>query len=265
MSAPLIIIVAYIRQDLSSRVAPAQSAARRRHPSQCARAANLLRLAHPFPWLDRCVAMKLYYSRNLNPRLCVAAARHLKAPVEYLVGHTFDAKLRDFFYALNPNLLNPILVEDDGSSLWETDAIVCRLARVVGSDFFPEGVELPELVRWLSWAAYHWGNAGSAMYYDRITVPRYDLKHLSPEEMATRLEDFHQCARILDEVLSRRDWLIGGRPTYADFRVGTVLPFAGEAALPIAEYPHICRYGERLDELPAWRDPFEGLGDAPLT
>lgn len=202
--------------------------------------------------------MKLYYSRNLNPRLCVAAARHLNAPVEYVPGQPRDPRQKDFFHPLNPNLLNPILVEGE-ATLWETDAIVCRLARTVGSDFFPEGAELPDLVRWLSWAAYHFVRAGSAFYYDRITVPRYGLKHLPEAEMVNHMEDFRDCARILDGVLAGREWLIGRRVTYADFRVGTVLPFAAPAGLPVADYPHILRFSRQLDELPAWREPFAGM------
>jgi glutathione S-transferase len=207
--------------------------------------------------------MKLYYSRNLNPRVCVAAARHIEAPVEYATAHTFDPKLRDFFHPLNPNLLLPILVEDDGTSLWETDAIVCRLSRIVGSDFFPEGPELPELLRWLSWAAYHWVRAAGALYFDRIIVPRYGLHHVPAEQLVNEEDAFHRCARVLDEVLSRRRWLIGDRLTYADFRVGTALPFADDARLPLADYPHIRRYSAELDRLTAWRDPFDGLADHP--
>ena len=206
--------------------------------------------------------MKLYYSRNLNPRLCVAAARYLQAPLDYLIGHTFDPERRDFFYPLNPNLRVPILVEDDGTSHWETDAIVCRLSQLVGSDFFPVGAQLPELVRWLSWAAYHWVRAGGDLYFDRITVPRYGHEHLSAQQLRDSEQDFHAAAHILDEVLSGREWLIGARVTYADFRVGAVLPFAEEARLELARYPNIRRFRAQLDEIPAWRDPFAGLVDA---
>lgn len=205
--------------------------------------------------------MKLYYSRNLNPRLCVAAAQYLKAPVDYIVGHTFDPERREFFYPLNPNLRVPILVEDDGTSFWETDAIVCRLAHVVRSDFFPQGAQLPELVRWLSWSAYHWVRAGADLYFDRITVPRYGLEHLSSQQVRDSEQDFHAAAKILDEVLAGREWLIGGRLSYADFRIGTVLPFAEEARLELDRYPHLRRFRAQLEEIPAWRDPFAGLAD----
>ncbi len=204
---------------------------------------------------------KLYYSDNLNPRLCVAAARYLRAPVEYEFASPRDPARSEFFRPLNPNLLVPILVED-GGSLWETDAIVCRLARLTGSSFFPEGAELPDLLRWLSWAAYDFVQNGGAIYFDRITVPKYaqhGLKHLVPETVTSHVADFHRGARLLDGVLADRDWLIGGRVTYADFRVGTVFPYVEEMQIDLSAYPHVRRLKARLEDIDVWRDPFAGL------
>ena len=71
--------------------------------------------------------MKLYYSPNLNPRVAVAAARHLAVPLDYVAAQPRHPDHTEAFRALNPNRLVPVLVED-GKSLWETDAIVCRLS-----------------------------------------------------------------------------------------------------------------------------------------
>ncbi|HEX9169156.1 MAG TPA: glutathione S-transferase N-terminal domain-containing protein, partial [Roseiarcus sp.] len=57
--------------------------------------------------------MKLYFSRNLNPRLAVAAARFLKSPVEYEFASPFSPEQRERFLKLNPNQSVPILVAGD--------------------------------------------------------------------------------------------------------------------------------------------------------
>jgi glutathione S-transferase len=57
--------------------------------------------------------MKLYFSRNYNPRLAVAAARFLKSPVEFEFASPFSPEQRDKFLKLNPNLSVPILVDGD--------------------------------------------------------------------------------------------------------------------------------------------------------
>ncbi len=61
--------------------------------------------------------MKLYFSRNLNPRLAVAAARFLNAPVEFEFASPFSPEQREKFLKLNPNQSVPILVEGDNDAL----------------------------------------------------------------------------------------------------------------------------------------------------
>ena len=78
--------------------------------------------------------MKLYFSRNLNPRLAVAAARFLKSPVEFEFASPFSPEQREKFLKLNPNRSVPILVEGD-RTLWEADAIACRLSQLANSVF----------------------------------------------------------------------------------------------------------------------------------
>jgi len=121
----------------------------------------------------------LYYSTNLNPRVVVAVARHLNSPVDFIRASPRDPRNEDAFRPINPNTLVPVLVEGD-KSLWETDAIACRLSQIAGS-------------------------------------------------------------------------------TYADFRAATIMPFAKEAKMPVGGYKNILEWASRLDEIDAWRTPFEGL------
>jgi glutathione S-transferase len=50
--------------------------------------------------------------------------------------------------------------------------------------------------------------------------------------------------------------------SYADFRMATFLPYNDMAGLPLGDYPFVTRWYRQLEEMDAWRDPFEGL-DAP--
>jgi glutathione S-transferase len=64
---------------------------------------------------------------------------------------------------------------------------------------------------------------------------------------------------VLDAALAGRNWLVGDKLSYADFRVASALPFAAGAGLPLAEFPNVDRWHDRLLALEAWRAPFEGL------
>ena len=50
-------------------------------------------------------AMKLYFSRNYNPRLAVAVARYLNSPVEFEFASPFSPEQGEKLLKLNPTPL----------------------------------------------------------------------------------------------------------------------------------------------------------------
>ncbi|MCG5482760.1 MAG: glutathione S-transferase family protein [Sinorhizobium meliloti] len=205
--------------------------------------------------------MKLFYSRNPNPRLAVAVARHLAAEVEFEFASPFAPGQAERFRPLNPNLSLPILVEA-GKSLWEADAIACRLSRQVQSDFWRMGDDEPDMVRWISWGKENFVRACDMVQFERGTKQRYGLGPIDQLLVEEGLSRFRTAAAILDMELSGRNWLVGDAVSHADFRMASFLPFNDAARLPLGDYPNICRWNDRLEEIDAWRDPFRGL-DAP--
>ena len=203
--------------------------------------------------------MQLYYSTNINPRVAVAAARYLSSPVEFIQPDRKDPALMAQIERWNPNGLYPILVEDDGTSLWETDAIACRLSALAGSDFWRTGTAKPNMIRWISWANNHLNRVTDRVMWERVTKQRYGMGPEDATSVAEGLEGFAQFMPILDAALAGRDWLCDDHVCYADFRVATILRFHREAGLPLDEFPNAAAWHERLMQIDAWRDPFEGL------
>ena len=205
--------------------------------------------------------MKLYFSRNPNPRLAVATARHLGAEVEFTFAAPFAPGQAERFRPLNPNLSLPILV-DATASLWEADAIACRLSRDLRSDFWRAGDDEPDMIRWISWGKENFVRACDVVHFERGTKQRYGFGPIDQNLVDQGLRDFHTAATILDAELAGRDWLCGAAVSYADFRMATFLPFNDVAGLPVADYPSLDRWNRRLEAIEAWRQPFAGL-DAP--
>ena len=204
----------------------------------------------------------LHFSRNPNPRLAVAAARHLNAPVTYEFAAPLAPGQADKYRPLNPSLRVPILVEADGRSLWEADAIACRLSQLVGSEFWRTGAELPDMIRWISWSRDNFMHACDMVHFERGTKQRYKLGALDEGVVAQGMERFHQTAAILDAHLRKQDWLLASGLSYADFRMGVFLPYNDVAGLPLSDYPALAAWHQRLMALQAWCHPFEGL-EAP--
>lgn len=205
--------------------------------------------------------MKLYFSRNYSPRLAVAVARFLDAPVAYEFAAPFEPGQQDRFRKLNPNLSLPILIDGE-ASLWEVDAIACRLSQRTGSDFWREGETLPDMIRWLSWGTWNFVAACDKVHFERVTRQRYRLGPIRQDRVAEGLDQFAESATLLEAHLWQNAWLLGDRISYADFRMACVLPFADLAGLPLERYPRLRGWHDNLWSFDAWRDPFAGL-DAP--
>ena len=203
--------------------------------------------------------MKLYYSHNLNPRVAVAAARHLGAKLDFIRARPRDPNEEPAFAAINPNTLVPVLVEDNGAKLWETDAIVCRLSQRAGSDFWRTNDSQAAMIMWISWATHHLTSAASIFYWENIVRPMFDGPRASPSVLEDGMRNFQRFSGVLDVHLEGRDWVLDDRLSYADFRVATALPFADAAGLSLTAFANVRRWHERLLQIEAWRDPFDGL------
>lgn len=202
--------------------------------------------------------MKLYFSRNPNPRLAVAVARYLQAGVAFEFAEPMAPGQAERFRSLNPNLLLPIL-ERTGRSLWEADAIACYLSCQTGSNLWRTDDDEPEMIRWISWGKENFVKACDMVHWERGTKLRYGIGPCEEAMVEEGLREFHRAARILEAELSGRAWLVGDTVSFADFRMATFLPFNDAARLPIGDYPALMRWSRRLEEIEAWRDPFHGL------
>lgn len=201
--------------------------------------------------------MKLYYDETINPRKACAAARYLQAPVEIVRVHLARGEQRaPAFLALNPNGRVPVL-QDGDLVLWEANAIMCHLSNVVGADLWPHDDRAQvEVQRWLSWDASHFTAHGGTLYFENLVKPAIGMG--APDaglvEEATR--QFALSAALLDAYLGHRRFLLGDQLTVADFAVGAALPYAKGAGIPLADFPAVARWHDRLNELEAWRNPF---------
>jgi len=204
--------------------------------------------------------MKLYYTETLNPRKVCAVARHLDVAVEFVrVDLTRGDTRTPAFLALNPNGKVPLL-QDGDLCLWESNAIMCRLSDRASADLWPHDDRQIEVLRWLFWDASHFGRYAGRLYFEHIIKPAI-LGKTDPDApaVAEALDYFRTYAAILDSHLADRRYVVGDSLTVADFALAITLPYAEKARLPLADFPAIARWHDRLNALPAWRDPFPAV------
>lgn len=201
--------------------------------------------------------MKLYYAETINPRKACAVARYVESPVEFVRVDLRDRETRTpGFLALNPNGKVPLLQEGE-HCLWESNAIMCRLSELADADVWPHDKRQIEVLRWLFWDAEHFSRFAGRLYFEHIIRPSIlDQPKPDARAVAESLSYFRTYAAILNKHLDARRYVVGDDLTVADFALGITLPYAQAAQIPLAEFPAIARWHERLNEIPAWREPF---------
>jgi glutathione S-transferase len=200
--------------------------------------------------------MQLYYSDILSARRACAVARYLNAPVEYIYLDLVkgDQKKPDYL-AINPNGKVPTLVKGKRIT-WESDAVICQLSDDTGADLWPHDARQIEITCWFSWNAQHFTRAGGALYFENIVRKRFGIGAPDAAVVDRALEEFRRYARVLNDHLAGRTWIVGDSMTVADFSVAMTLPYAREAQLPLNEFHEVRRWYEQIDSIEAWRDPF---------
>ena len=200
--------------------------------------------------------MKLHYFETINGRKACVAAKHLNAPVTFVhVNIGKDEHTKPAYLTLNPNAKVPVLETETGS-IWESNAIMGYLARKTGSDLLPTDDRLIDVIRWLTWSSEHFNRYASRVYFENLVKQHFNL---GPAD-AAMVEDANGYIRkygaVLNDHLKGRRYLVGDGLTIADFAVGAALPYAESAKIPLEGFTEIARWADRLNELPAWRDPY---------
>jgi glutathione S-transferase len=199
--------------------------------------------------------VKLYYALTPNPRKACAVAKYLDLPVEYVF---VDLKKQEHrkpdFLALNPNSKVPVLVDGD-LKLWEAMAIMCHFAEKAGSDLWPDDARRIEIIRWISWDAHHFSRHAGSLFFEHVIKPFLGSTP-DPVTIEESMGFFRRFAAILDDHLNGRKYIVGDRPTLADFSVASMLPYAKPSKMPIEEFPQISRWYDRINQIEAWREPF---------
>ncbi|WP_370156680.1 glutathione S-transferase family protein [Ferrovibrio sp.] len=201
--------------------------------------------------------MKLYYDETLNPRKACAAARYLGSPVEFVRVHLGKGEhTTPAFLAMNPNGKVPVLQTATGA-LWESNAIICRLAQIAGSDLWPADSDRQiEIVRWLCWDGQHFSRHGGNLYFEHVIRPKFGLGEPDAKAVDEAIGYMHRFLAVLDAHLEGRDYIVANQLSVADFAVGVSLPYAEQARIPLAGYANVRRWHDRLCALPDWLDPF---------
>jgi glutathione S-transferase len=150
------------------------------------------------------------------------------------------------FMALNPNAKMPILEFDDGSTLWESNAISNRLCAETDTSLWPKSNQRYDIMRWQFWEIAHMSPA-SGKFIQRNLFGNESI------DLEAAAVDFHKYATVLNDHLASREWLSGDAMTTADSSVGAILSLRHACQMPMGKYANIESWMQRMEALPAWQ------------
>ncbi len=168
------------------------------------------------------------------------------------VGRQFGGLDTAEFRAMNPNGLIPT-IDDDGTIVWESNAVVRYLAAKYGSgSLWPEDAAARAAAdRWMDWML-------SAIIPGMAPV-FIGLIRTSPEErdaaaIAAGAELMAGNWRILDEHLAATPYVAGETLTMADIPLGCACYRYYALDIPHPDMPHLMAWYERLKARDTYRE-----------
>ncbi|KAI0768692.1 glutathione S-transferase C-terminal-like protein [Trametes elegans] len=161
---------------------------------------------------------------------------------------------------LNPNGRIPTIIDHQNGDfvLWESDAILLYLVDKYDKEHklsVPEGNDKYTLIQWLFFQS-----SGQGPYFGQA----FWFSKFHPEKLPSAIERYQKETQrvlgVLESVLSKQEWLVGGKPTIADISFVTwnrgainyILKEINSLNLDVAkEYPAVFKWHKKLEERPA--------------
>jgi glutathione S-transferase len=154
------------------------------------------------------------------------------------------------FLKRNPNGRIPTLEIDDGTNLFESNAIMWYLAE--GSRFVPATqLGRAQVLQWMFFEQYS--------HEPYVATPRYICRHFPVDhprraELPARLEKGHAALAVMEGHLANRQFFVNDRYCIADIALYAYTHVAPDGGLDLARYPHVREWLKRVAAQPGHID-----------
>ena len=152
------------------------------------------------------------------------------------------------FLRRNPNGRIPTLELDDGTNLFESNAIMWYLAE--GSPFLPSTqLGRAQVLQWMFFEQYS--------HEPFVATPRYIVRHLPPDhprraELPGRREKGRAALQVMDGHLATRGFFVNDHYGIADIALYAYTHVAPDGGLDLAPYENVRRWLERVAAQPGY-------------
>ena len=151
------------------------------------------------------------------------------------------------FLARNPNGRIPCVRLEDGTHLWESNAIQWYFAE--GTPFLPAGrLERAQVLQWLFFEQYS--------HEPYVAVVRawhhFGLAEQNRAQIPEKMERGYEALRVMEAHLASRTFLVAERYSIADIGLYAYTHVADEGGFDLAPFPALRAWLDRVRAQPRW-------------
>jgi len=154
------------------------------------------------------------------------------------------------FRAMNPNALIPVLVEPDGWTLWESNAIVRYLGVLAGGALWPE--EARTRARAEQWMDWQQTSANAALGPAFVQMYRTPAEMRDPAVIERSIARAAEAFRVLEAHLATHPFVAGEAFTLGDIPAGCHVHRYLNMPIARPDFPALAAYHARLLARPAF-------------
>jgi glutathione S-transferase len=152
------------------------------------------------------------------------------------------------FLDLNPNGQVPVLVNEDGSALWESNSILIHLALSHGALMPSDPAQAGKALQWLIWQV---SELNPTWVYAVYALLRKEPGFDEPAKIAESIERWSQRMKILEgELAGSGPFIAGDALTIADIALGLSIHRWLKAPFEHPPLPAVEAYYQRLRATP---------------
>ena len=174
---------------------------------------------------------------------------HLGQPYRTEIVSIFEGRGQDPEYLrINPTGAVPAIRTEDGKVLAESLAILAFLAE--GSRYLPQdSYQRARALQWMSFENDYLQNSIGSLRFWTLTGK---LGRRPPALVEMKRQGALKCLAILERALESQPFLLGDAYTIADMACFAYTHLAEDANLPLADYPNVVRWLDRVRAQPGF-------------
>ncbi len=191
--------------------------------------------------------LKIYGSDLSYPAIKVRlAANAMGMEYEYIVVNLREGEHK------KPNFLkiNPVgkipAIDDDGFTMFESNAIIKYLADKNNSDLYPRGLKERAVIdQWIEFTSHHVGTAASKVFYNRFFAPRMGVA-VDENSLKEGLGFLDRFLPIVDGQIGKDHFIVNNKLSLVDINLLAILDPAEVAKIDLSQYQNITRWRNAL-------------------